>query len=800
MAATRPVVLVYQEFATLSSTPATPELNCLVAGPAYWIKDFPDNRADVKLAQTYGTLESANPYTAPVGGSDAITLTDAPANKVGAVLDRASVKVYLDKVRAEITKNGADGLPANGTTTASSPDLTVASGNFVTAGVKAGDIVVLTDSGGTPATIVRKVRTVSALTLTFTSEIPAAGFTAGATTKFRVERELTDKALDAAFVETVAGSNTIKVKGGATVAVDGVQKTVNYAEVYAAYRSLRQDLQDVTTLSAVSQIKGQLGAIDARNPLAAGAFVALQNTNTSIQVFGVSSDDLVGYTAMKGAISTRKDIYAVVPLTGDVAVLAVLKAEFEALADPNYALTNGVPQKFRVAIGSTGSLPTTKKVVDTQTDGKTEVNGAPTGGFHTLNLTGITSLITAGVLPGDKLTITLDSAGTGRNGTYTVAQVIDADSLEVLEAIPGGAQAGNLSAVIKVGSTAVDRIPVAALTGAATVTDAALYLDLYDANGTFVDSGVLPGDMIEMPKDTVSTSFASTDKWTIATVVSNQRLRIVNNGRNTALVAYELPHGVTRSAPTALVATTPTLTYRVVRTLDKDGQVTELQAIASSLASRRVVNVWPDKCDVAGLVDGSLPRAVADKPEVAGTQPGFYLACAVGGMTAGLPSHQGFTNLAIAGVSKIYNSNTYFDDKQLTKVSNGGWFAFFQETPGSLPYVVHQLTTDPSTLEFGEFSMVKNFDFVSMFFSDILDDFIGKWNINTETIGFINAALKSGIDSLKLRRRVRIGAPIIDANVTSLGESPVSSDRIEAYIEVDFPKPLNTVGLHLVSI
>ena len=41
MAAQRPVVLVFQEFATLSSSPATPELNVLVAGPAYWIQDFP---------------------------------------------------------------------------------------------------------------------------------------------------------------------------------------------------------------------------------------------------------------------------------------------------------------------------------------------------------------------------------------------------------------------------------------------------------------------------------------------------------------------------------------------------------------------------------------------------------------------------------------------------------------------------------------------------------------------------------------------------------------------------------------
>ena len=59
MAAIRPLTLVYEEYAALSSTPTTPTLNALIAGPAYWIQDFPDDRADILLEDVYGALNAA---------------------------------------------------------------------------------------------------------------------------------------------------------------------------------------------------------------------------------------------------------------------------------------------------------------------------------------------------------------------------------------------------------------------------------------------------------------------------------------------------------------------------------------------------------------------------------------------------------------------------------------------------------------------------------------------------------------------------------------------------------------------
>lgn len=255
----------------------------------------------------------------------------------------------------------------------------------------------------------------------------------------------------------------------------------------------------------------------------------------------------------------------------------------------------------------------------------------------------------------------------------------------------------------------------------------------------------------------------------------------------------ELPHLDNRLGTGTLV-TQSSMRYRVLRELTADQQVTALVSEAQSLNSRRSVVVWPDTVTVSGLVDNTNGDSAT-----AADQEGFYLGCAVGGMTAGLPSHQGFSRLGIAGISGISNASDLFTEKQLTDISDGGVYVFKQNTPSSLPYSIHQLTTDPSTLESGEYSVVKNFDFVSLFFVDILEPFLGQWNINNDTLGFIRQALNTGIENLKLRRVAKIGAPINTATVTSVEVSDASADRVETYVEVDLPKPLNVIGLHLVA-
>lgn len=785
--AIRPVVLVYQDLATPTVTPTAPDLNCLIVGPAYHIQDYYDpgttdyaDKADILISTAYGTLEG-NPTTALPTGSGVITVAEPPNNEVGALLDGDSVEVYFDEARVVIT-NGTDGV-----TSASTPNtFTSATATWNTAGankVSPGDRVTVSDGS---AYFTRTVYAVNSNTsLTFTSDIPTSGFTPGSSQTFRIERQLNDQEIDSSFF-TVNG-NIITVNGSVTLSVTGQgSKSVSYAKVYVAYRSLRQDIAELDTVESTADILSKLGRLDARNPLAAGAFVALQNTTSAVQVCAVVSDDLAGHTAIRDAISARPDVYAIIPMSADTSILAMWNSDCVGLALPDE--DEGRPQRFRVVIGS-GELPATKTLITPKTTGEaTAVTGTAPSAITRVTLTGVASLITSGVIPGDILKVTVTSvAGTIALGNYTVASVASASILEVNTATPfASAGTVDITASITEADGTTPRIASAALTGVVTAAGDDLFLVLKDPTGTFVSSGVAVGDLIQMPADpnTTITSESTLTSYVVSAVLSDQRLQIANNGQDLSTVANELPHGVKRTGG-ALVGTT-TLNYQVVRTLTKSQQVTELVAVAQSFNSKRTILAWPDKVDVAGVVGGTM-------------QPGYFLSCAIGGMTAGLPSQQGFTNLGIAGISQIYNSNTYFTDSQLTDLSNGGWYVFAQQTPTSLPFTIHQLTTDPSTLESGEFSVVKNFDFVSMFFVDILEDFLGQYNVTPESLVLLQASLNAGGDLLKLRTIAKIGAPITSFAITDLGVSDVTGDRVVAYVAIGLPKPLNVIELHLVA-
>ncbi len=785
MALIRPVVLVFQEFATPTVTPTTPDLNVLVVGPAYHIQDYFQpgtstyaDKADILLSSVYGALE-ADPTAATPTGADYIHVAEPPNNAPGALLDDASVSVYFDEARVRITSG------THGTTASATPNQFDVSDvvNFTTGATKVvpGDRVVVSDGSHV---IARTVYTVDTATrLHFTEDIPGSNFTPGSNQHWYIERQLNDQLIDPSFY-TVNG-NAISLNGDVTLAVPTQStKVVSYAKVYVAYRSLRQDLQDLDTVTSESDITTKIGRLDARNPLGVGCFVALQNTTSQVQFYGVTSNDLAGHTDVRDAIASRPDVYAIVPLTADVSVLAMWNNDCIGRATPDE--TKGLPQRFRVVLGS-GTLATTLVVAGPSATGQaTQDTGSSPAQKTKLTLPGI-DLVAGGVTPGDHVHISADSGGTDRTGTYLVGTVIDATHLELDPSTPLPAnETGNATVEIRGADDVAVKIVSGALTGVISANNDDLYLILKDANGTFVSDGVKPGDVIQFPADPTTNDFTGNlQSLVVASVLSESRLEIVNNGQDTSTTQNELPHGVSRLG-SVLVPSTATLNYRVQRALTKDEQITNLVALAQSFKSRRTVLVWPDVVDVAGVTGGT-------------SQPGYYLSCAVGGMTAGLPSHQGFTNLGIAGVSEIYHSNTYFNDTQLTDLSNGGWYVFAQQTPTSLPFTIHQLTTDTSTLESGEYSVVKNFDFVSLFFVDILEEFLGVYNVTTDTLVLIRAALNIGGDTLKLRTFAKIGAPLTSFSILDLGVSPTFADRVITHLSVGLPKPLNNVELHLVA-
>lgn len=232
----------------------------------------------------------------------------------------------------------------------------------------------------------------------------------------------------------------------------------------------------------------------------------------------------------------------------------------------------------------------------------------------------------------------------------------------------------------------------------------------------------------------------------------------------------------------SLVTGNPELKFVIKHTLDKTDQAKNIAAVSGAFNSSRFIHVWPDVC-------------IIDDQEL----PGYYLCCAIAGGIAGLPSQYGFTNLSMSGIGGIKHSNDYFSQEQLNTIAGGGTFIFVQATEESAPYVRHQLTTDVSTTEFSELSFVKNYDYVSYVCRDVLQPFIGTWNVNTAALAAIGTALSAALETLKLASEAKIGAPIIKYSIESISQLENNRTRVEAYVNVTFPYPLNVIGLHLVS-
>jgi hypothetical protein len=627
---------------------------------------------------------------------------------------------------------------------------------------------------------------------------------------WRIERQLNDVELASTDITVNNTTKTVTVKAGVTAIVSTTigAKPVTFAEMYMEYAALRQDLQNVAEVSSSSEAIALLGKYDARNPLCVGVHVALYNTTTPIKVYGLAADTLAGYTDFVERTSHLSDIYAVVPLTYDTSVIGYLKDAWERYADADIVLQTGIKQKFRTTIGAV-DLVTQSEVISATAGSSTLTKAGTTpAGNYTLTLSGLSGqtadFSASGVLPGDIVNVKI---GGVTAGPFTVAHVNTALILETEEALTGLGIASDAAdtlditdptGVIHRFTALVYSVGVKGFTLGASVLDA-LYLTLSSSTSTFITDGVVPGDLLQIPTDPESTSWTTYDTWVIATVDSETRVTVVNGGNNTADLQNELPHLIKRTAATDRVVSTGTVYFRIKRNMTKTEQVNYMLAVAQSLDSKRALLCYPNSVDITDLIDGSLTRTGTD-PEVAAAQPGYYLACLVGGQTASQPSHQGFTNLGGNGIDRIYNSSDYFSEEQLTNLSNGGVYVFVQDAPAALPYTIHEVTTDVLSLETGEYMHVKNLDYLSMSFLETLRPFIGKWNITPDAIQFITQALYATINTHKTAYRARIGAPMIDGTVrTVFQNTDVSEDRIEAYVDADLPTVLNTLGLHLVA-
>lgn len=303
-----------------------------------------------------------------------------------------------------------------------------------------------------------------------------------------------------------------------------------------------------------------------------------------------------------------------------------------------------------------------------------------------------------------------------------------------------------------------------------TVGDAAgrhnMILNVPDAS--FLNDGIQAGDMIVIEK---AANAAIQGTYKLDTLYSNTSLGIK------AGLAGE--SGYIPEIDTTIES------FKVIRNLDNVAKAKNIAAISSTFASNRIVHVMP--C-LVGITEDSVIKYL----------PSYYLAAAVAGCVAGFPVQQGLTNLTLAGIDSLKGSNFYFSKDDLNTMAAAGTMIFVQDTQSAAPYCRHELTTDMSTLEYRELLKVKNWDYLSYFYHDIVDPFIGQWNIIDDTLRVIRQTVISASENLKTQKLPRIGAPLVSYEIAQLAQDTTMKDKIQLRMKIAIVDPNNYTDVHLV--
>lgn len=282
---------------------------------------------------------------------------------------------------------------------------------------------------------------------------------------------------------------------------------------------------------------------------------------------------------------------------------------------------------------------------------------------------------------------------------------------------------------------------------------------LSSSNSTFMSDGMVPGDSVFIVSGTGAGNFQGTAK--VLEILNNQQVVLDVDSTATAVTFYAF------------------------RSLSKAQQAAHVAATSRAFGTNRIVHV---QSDLAGIAIDGVTKYL----------PGYYFCCALAGMTAGFPVQQGFTNIGLAGIADVQHSNFYFTRAQLGVMAEAGTLLIVQDTQNGIPYVRHELTTDVSVLEYREIVCVKNWDFLSYYFYDKLQSFVGRWNIVTDTLSSVRQTIVSSAELLKGQSLPKIGPPLIDYTIRRLEQDPNNKDRLVIEMPINIVYPLNYPALYLI--
>ena len=306
----------------------------------------------------------------------------------------------------------------------------------------------------------------------------------------------------------------------------------------------------------------------------------------------------------------------------------------------------------------------------------------------------------------------------------------------------------------------------------ATITDnpavTGTQINLVTVEGaSFLDDGVRPNDTIRINFRLNADGVLVYDEYVVDRVRTN----------TTLLITSKLSRAITSNAPTKI---------QIVRNFTKSERAANIAAIGGNYNNRRVRVVFPDSYKYGAVV-----------------KQGYIAAAALAGLRSGVVPHQGLTNSEFLGATDLSKVVTEFSQSELDLMAEKGIWIITQEVVGATPYVRHQLTTDERSLNTSEDSITTNVDSISYALKDVLAPFIGRYNVNNESVLQIRYAIASQLryranDTYVARAGNQLVSFVEQEDIVRIEQNATYKDRIDVEVRLHVPYPLNYVNLRLL--
>jgi hypothetical protein len=279
------------------------------------------------------------------------------------------------------------------------------------------------------------------------------------------------------------------------------------------------------------------------------------------------------------------------------------------------------------------------------------------------------------------------------------------------------------------------------------------YTLISDASGTFITSGVAAGDILRTLYVGDGFGNETYTSYTVASVESNQVLRLVSGPA--------LPYGVATR-------------YEIWRNRTPAQQVAAFDAQASQYSRSNVKVVFPWTVTRNGV-----------------SVPAYHLAAALAGRRAASAPHQGLRNLVLSD----------WDDMSQSKVTFAG---LLSQSAMSHCFTVTQLPSGEVIVKFAhtsaggdvitrEDSVQNNLDSVNWFYRNLLNELRGRTNVVESNLSKIRGLVTTATNYLRSTSTTpELGPQVIEATVISIEQDVVLRDQVNVIMAAKLPAPLNT--------